>query len=63
MCNKELKIHQKKEERQRVFTCLCGHNMDRMEERKATIYSKKKGKKKSQNKRNMKGWKNYKVNV
>ena len=43
MCNKELKIHQKKEERQRVFTCLCGHNMDRMEERKATTYSKKMG--------------------
>ena len=42
MCNEELKIHQKKEERQRVFTCLYGKNIDRMEERKATIYGKKK---------------------
>ena len=49
MCNKELKIHQKKEknrererERERVFTCLCGQNIDSMEERKTNIYSKKK---------------------
>ena len=64
MCNEELKIHQKKEERQRVFTCLYGQNIDRMEERKATIYGKKKnGEKKSQNKRNMKGWKNCMIKV
>ena len=43
MCNKELKIHQKKEnerERERVFTFLWGQNMDWMEEMKANIYSK-----------------------
>ena len=34
-----------------------------MEERKANIYRKKYGKKKSQNKRNMKGRKNCKVKV
>ena len=48
MCNKELKIHQKKEkkiERERVFTCLCWQNIDSMEERKTNTYSKKKKKK------------------
>ena len=43
MCNKELKIHQKKEnkrERERVFRFLCGQNMDWMEEMKVNIYSK-----------------------
>ena len=43
MCNKELKIHQKKEnerEREREFTFLCGQNMGWMEEMKANIYSK-----------------------
>ena len=45
-------------ERERVFTCLCEHNIDTMEERKANIYSKKNGEKKSQNERNIKGWRN-----
>ena len=63
MCNKELKIHQKKEERERVCTYLCGQNIDKMEERKENIYSKKNEKKKSQNKRNMKGWRNCKIKV
>ena len=60
MCNKELKIHQKNEKkyRERVFTCLCRQNIDSMEERKTNIYSKKNGGKKSQDKRNMKGWRN-----
>ena len=34
-----------------------------MEERKENIYSKKNEKKKSQNKRNMKGWRNCKIKV
>ena len=38
-------------------------NIDRMEERKANIYSKKHGEKKSQNKENMKGRMNCKANV
>ena len=38
-------------------------NTDRMEERKANIYSKKHGEKKSQNKGNMKGQMNFKANV
>ena len=59
MCNKELKIHRERErERERVFTCLCRQNIDSMEERKTNIYSKKKGETKSQNKKNMKGWRN-----
>ena len=70
MCNKELKIHQKKEkkyiyrerererEREKVFTCVCWQNIDSMEERKTNIYSKKNGEKKCQDKRNMKGWRN-----
>ena len=38
-------------------------NIDRMEERKANIYSKKHGEKKSQNKGNMKGRMNCKAKV
>ena len=61
MCNKELKIHQKKEkkyiyiererEREKVFTCLCWQNIDSMEERKTNIYSKKKGRRRVKIKR------------
>ena len=65
MCNKELKIHQKKEkkyiyiererererEREKVFTCLCWQNIDSMEERKTNIYSKKKGRRRVKLKR------------
>ena len=42
---------------------LLYQNMDRMEERKANIYSQKHGEKKSQNKGNMKGGMNCKANV
>ena len=41
---------------------LC-QNIDRMEEKKVNIYSKKHGEKKSQNKRNIKGRMNCKVKV
>ena len=50
-----------KRERERIFTCLCEQNIDRIEERIAHIYNKKNGEKKSQNKINMKGWRNCKV--
>ena len=51
----EQRIKNSERERERVLTYLCGLNIDRMEERKQNIYSKKKnGEKKSQNKRNMK---------
>ena len=43
MCNKELKIPQKKQnkrERERVFIFLYGQNMDWTEEMKTNIYSK-----------------------
>ena len=39
MCNKELKIPQKKQnKRERVFTFLYEQNMDWMEEMKTNIY-------------------------
>ena len=51
----EQRIKNSERERERVLTYLCGQNIDRMEERKQNIYSKKKNEeKKSQNKRNMK---------
>ena len=54
---------ERERERERVCTYLCGQNIDKMEERKENIYSKKNEKKKSQNKRNMKGWRNCKIKV
>ena len=45
MCNKELKNSPKEireRERERIFTCLCEQNIDRIEERIANIYNKKK---------------------
>ena len=38
----EQRIKNSERERERVLTYLCGQNIDRMEERKQNIYSKKK---------------------
>ena len=37
--NQKKKIHQERE-RERIFTFLCGKNMDLMKKRKANIYNK-----------------------
>ena len=37
-----IKNSERERERERVLTYLCGQNIDRMEERKQNIYSKKK---------------------
>ena len=56
------RIKNSPKERERVFTCFCGKNIDRMEERKTNIYSKSHGEKMSQIKGVM-GQRNCKVKV
>ena len=50
-------------ERERVFTFLCKKNMNWMKEKITNFYSKKHEEKKSQNKRKMKRWRNFKVKI
>ena len=59
ICNKKLKIHQKKEKknRQREYSLVCVGKIYIVWKKEKKIIVKK-NEKKSQNKRNMKGWRN-----
>ena len=54
MCNKEIKIHQKKQET-REYSPVCVGKIQIEWKREKKLFIVKKNKEKSQNKRNMKG--------